>query len=245
MTEMNVCWRNLPITHQLHGRTDGWFEARQLSISYFRSDAHATPHQVGGTCTLTVNQAAHRVHSSGSDLSGLGRWSWTRLQGRRGIFLRVISAYRPVFNPSGSLSVYNQHRRFFYNNNDDRCPRQAFLEDLSAEIQTWLDLGDQLMIALDLNEDIRSSTIQSLFASLGLTELLTHRHGRNAPPTYNRGTAPIDAIFVTATLLECRCGYFAFGAAVPSDHRALWVDIPTPLPLVNLARKFHAHRPGD
>jgi len=52
-------------------------------------------------------------------------------------------------------------------------------------------------------------------------------HHLHPPATHNRGSAPIDGIFILITLLEhCQTGYLAFKEAVPSNHWAVWIDIP-------------------
>jgi hypothetical protein len=61
---------------------------------------------------------------------------------------------------------------------------------------------------------------------MGLHEIFLSTHDGRPPPTYNRGRDAIDAIYVTTSLRGSRCGYLAFGDAVPSDHRALWIDVP-------------------
>ena len=138
MSEMNVCWHLLPIHERLHERTLGWWETLHISHGYNRNSRVGVAYQKGGVAIFSINNAAHRVIQTGHDPSGLGRWSWTRYRGRNGVILRVISAYRPVLNQSGALGVYNQHKFYMDNNNDDRCPRQAMLEDLSANIKPWM-----------------------------------------------------------------------------------------------------------
>ena len=49
--------------------------------------------QFGGTIVMAVNEAASRVHASGSDETGLGRWSWMLFEGHNEYRTRVISAY--------------------------------------------------------------------------------------------------------------------------------------------------------
>jgi len=52
-------------------------------------------------------------------------------------------------------------------------------------------------------------------------------HHQSPPATHNHGSNPIDGIFLPITLVDqCRTGYLEFGEAVPSDHQALWLDIP-------------------
>ncbi len=227
MTETNTCWHRLPVQERLHERTLGWWETLHISQAYLQDALHTQPFQAGGTCLFSINQAAHRTIESGKDTSGLGRWTWTRYRGRNQVSLRVISAYRPVPNKKGPTSVYNQQRRALYNKDDDRCPRMAFTEDLVEELISWMtNTNDQIVLLLDMNDDIRSSSVTTALQSAGLEELILHSHGPNPPPTYNRGSHPIDAIFVSPTLLAARAGYLAFGDGIPADHRCLWLDIP-------------------
>jgi hypothetical protein len=79
---------------------------------------------------------------------------------------------------------------------------------------------------MDANDPIVSSLLTTQIQSLGLREIFLASHEGRPPPTYNRGTEAIDSIFVSPALVGCPCGYLAFGEAIPSDHRALWVDIP-------------------
>jgi hypothetical protein len=142
------------------------------------------------------------------------------------VTIRIVVAYRPVHNATGALSTYNRQRQYFYTHDDDRCPRQAFIDDLLQELQVWMDMGDLIVLAMDANDPIVSCSLTTTIQHLGLREIFLASHDGIPPPTYNRGVDAIDAIYVSPALVGCRCGYMAFGAAIPSDHRALWVDIP-------------------
>jgi hypothetical protein len=78
------------------------------------------------------------------------------------------------------------------------------------------------MIGIDMNEDVRGGPATAYMKKLGLTEIITKRHGKEGPRTCNRGSSPIDGIFVSAGLLDSPCGYLPFGWG---DHRLLWVDL--------------------
>jgi hypothetical protein len=52
------------------------------------------------------------------------------------------------------FSVYAQQQRFFNEQLDDICPREAFVRDLCKEIDRWLEQGEQLIVALDANEEL-------------------------------------------------------------------------------------------
>jgi hypothetical protein len=176
----------------------------------------------GRTSTWSIDNAVHRAIESGADLSGLGRWSWTRYRGRGNVTLRAISAYRPCLS-HGPLTVYAQHQNYFDSKNIEGCPRDLFTSHLLEELNTWMALGDQIILMMDANEDIR--TYQQAFQSLGLREALLHRHGQQAPATFNGGSEPIDGIFVSPSIKILLGGYFEFGFCPHTDHRGLWLDI--------------------
>jgi hypothetical protein len=115
-------------------------------------------------------------------------------------------------------SVYNQQKAFFEASDDDRDPRDAFWEDLVREILPWMDTtntpdreqeqhapvrrtgGDHVVVTMDMNEDVRDHKAVTHLRNLGLTEIITHRHGIDGPRTCNRGSTPIDGIFVSPSV---------------------------------------------
>jgi hypothetical protein len=222
LAECNLFWKKVAISDRLPERTRGWWESIHLSTASYEKYPAPTASQYGGVSLWSLNKAAHRVASSGQDLSGLGRWAWTRYRGCNGISLRCITAYRPVRNTAGAMSVWNQQRSYFDTKDDDRCPRDIFISDLLTEVTTWLESGDQLVLAMDANEDIRVGPLMAALAAVGLQEVIINRHGANGPPTFEQGSCPIDGLFVTPTLLGLQCGYTSYW----HGHRCLWIDIP-------------------
>jgi hypothetical protein len=133
-----------------------------------------TRHQYGGTAIFSVNNAASRVMGSGKDITGLGRCTWTLFHGQNGIVMRVVCAYRPC-TPSGMdkiFSVYTQHQWFFDKQLDDICPRKAFIRDLFEEVDTWIEQGEQILVALDANKELRRGQVATAFQERNMRELL-------------------------------------------------------------------------
>lgn len=122
-----------------------------------------------------------------------------------------------------------QHQRFFIGKNILTDPRTKMLEDLTKEAEQWANEGDLLVIGIDSNEDVRSTEMKKFCDRLGLVNAILDRHKDKSPPaTYNRNQKrePIDAIWILAALQVSGAGFLGFDCALPSDHRALWVDIP-------------------
>ena len=224
LIETNVNWRYAPINQRLPERTRGWWENIHLNSACYENYNNPQPAQPGGVSLWSINKGAHRVMEQGKDLRGLGRWAWTRYRGKGGVNLRYVAAYRPVLNKTGIISVWSQQRGYFDSINDDRCPRDIFTDDLCKEIVQWLETGDQLIIGLDANEDVRNGSFSARLQQLGLQETIIAQHGNEAPATYIRGNTPIDGLYVSRSLRGLKCGYLPFHDQF--DHRLLWIDIP-------------------
>ena len=118
ITEPNVHWRKVKRADTYYERTQGWFEARRLSVAYNTTAGKLTKQsQYGGTITMAAKDISHRAIKSGYNNSGLGRWSWIKFNGKRNCTSRVITVYCPVKSEKGMDTVYSQQLRFL-----NKCP---------------------------------------------------------------------------------------------------------------------------
>jgi hypothetical protein len=244
VNETNNYWKSLPADQRLHERTRGWFGKIHVNYSYYEEFKESGVYQAGGTAIFSINQAADRVMGAGKDIN-LGQWSWTRYRGKQGIAVRIYTVYTPTNNKRDLGSTYNQHLDYFHEHGQERDPRKAIIDDLCKEIEIAMKEGDQIVVILDANEDIRKGYAQEQFNRLGLSESVIDRHGQQAPNTYIDGSDPIDGIFVSPTLRGCKCGYAAFGDGPPGiTHRLVWIDIPVSQAFGNVmqSRKFTARK---
>ena len=232
ISELNVAWHQLQEEQQFSHRVRPWFQSTFSRVAWYSDRDWQSPFQRGGVGILVRDSHTGRVCGSGSDPYGLGRWVWVRLRGHHGSVLRIVSAYRPVYNPRDAGSTWSQQTRFFESTQPPRLidPRQLFLDDLTVMLQEAYSAGEQVLLALDANEPtlwMPNNAFDQALAPLSMTNLQFNRHDRSsAPPTHNRGSRPIDAMFGSSpSLTGSKCGYFPFGVA-PGDHRALWVDLP-------------------
>ena len=127
------------------------------------------------------------------------------------------------------MTTWMQQSRYYRETRqDDRCPRTIFLEDLKTTIQPWIDAGDQVIVGIDANEDVRQGATHSMFRSIGMKDAILTKYRTDPPETYQRNfqRKPIDAIFVTTGIEITQGGYTNYGDIMMSDHRTLWIDVP-------------------
>jgi hypothetical protein len=227
LAETNVDWRVPLEEDKLFYRSRFWWDSLNLVTACNITNPREGTRQYGGTAVFSINSASHHVASKGSDQSSLGRWAWVKYKGKDNQSLRIISAYRPNTS-SGPFTVYAQHKQYLQSRDDDRCPRLAFLEDLCKEIEAFKEEGDNIILMLDGNDDMRRGDIHRAFTNCNLHECLLERHGNRAVNTYRRNdkNVPIDGIWASPSIDIKAGGYLAFDEVFPgTDHRTLWIDI--------------------
>jgi len=158
--ETNLDWCTLPEEEKFPFRTKEWWDTQHISWAHNRTGTSGSTHQFGGAAIFSINHTAHRVIDKGADGSALGRWTWTKYQGKNGQTLRVIAGYRPN-PPQGPYSVYAQQNAFFHSIQRDTCPRRAFVEDLVVQLQEFIDQGENLLLMLDGNCSMKNSDLSS------------------------------------------------------------------------------------
>jgi len=226
LTERNMAWDKWPYEERLPYKTRGWWEASHWSVSHNKKDKHGDGFQPGGMAILVLNKWAHWAMRPGDNTTGLGCWSWVQLRGRENHHLRIVAVYHPC-KANGHLMTYQQQIRGQPVHKPFMCPWKKLLQDLQEQIIAWRSEGDQVIILADMNDDVWKDLIQALATQMGLQEAVTAQHGPGKPNTHNRGSTPIDRIFIPAAYIPAiQLGYLAFNEGILSNHRAVWVDIP-------------------
>ena len=87
---------------------------------------------------MAMNSTAARVHASGADETGLGRWAWLLFEGHNSYRTRVISAYIPCKQQGKKdATVYAQHQRYYNSKGKNGCPRRNMIIELTDQIEKW------------------------------------------------------------------------------------------------------------
>ena len=111
----------------------------------------------------------------------------------------------------------------------DVCPQEAFQDDLSTVIIACQGRSESIILCIDLNEDTNRTNgplQQTILRNNNLVDVMKHRHDTPTPPTHNRGSKTIDAIYMSPEMaaVENAC-WLRFGEGI-GDHQIAYVDIP-------------------
>ena len=113
IAEVNINWRKMGSRESLWDRTRGWFEGINVNCSYNINELPiSTRFQPGGVASLTTNRLAYKISEKGVDTTKLGRWAWSRYQGKGGRHMTILTVYRPCFRGGINSNVAQQQRYF-------------------------------------------------------------------------------------------------------------------------------------
>ena len=236
------CWQELGIAHHMMKHQDKIHERmRDHRCNRLRVCATNNKHesieklQFGGTMAMAVNTTATRVHASGADETGLGRWAWLLFEGHNSYHTRVISAYVPCKQQNNKdATVYAQHKRYYETKGKEGCPRKLMINELTNQIQTWQRKGENILLFIDCNENLnKQGELQRLITDEKyhlIDPIRTKHKNKQPPPTYHRNNNyPIDSVFISPKLRHIDAGgWLRFGEGI-GDHRVIYIDIPSQL----------------
>ena len=92
MAEIGLNWRKIGADNRWFERIVGKFKSSRSVFAHNVTELQRTKVlQPGGVGMISTDEVTSRVVDSGTDPTGLGRWCWTRFQGRNGVQVRTIS----------------------------------------------------------------------------------------------------------------------------------------------------------
>ena len=139
--------------------------------------------------------------------------------------MRMMSACQCSLG-KGPRTVFSHHRRYFDQKDDDRHPREIFVEDLCAETYLWIEAGDQIILIIDSNEHVMTGTLAEKLDEMGLTEAITGKHHeeQGLQPTHQVGSKPKHGIFSSRSILM-QAGVCLPFSLSQSNHRAISIKL--------------------
>jgi hypothetical protein len=153
MAEVNVNWSQVREEDRLANRSRHWWEHNHLSMAYHYKTKVRQKKMFGGVAMWSLGKAAHRIIGKGQDPRGLGRWTWTKYRGKGQESLHIITAYRPITPQGEPFTVYTQQRTTLLEEQDEQCPREAFLQDLGTMVREATSEREKNLM-LDANDNM-------------------------------------------------------------------------------------------
>lgn len=109
---------------------------------------------------MTNATSKARMSSSGIDSTGLSRWTWTWLEDRYKTFATYIFTYCPCISKSKQSTTWNQYVHYFRDRRiSELHPRDVFDGNFIDFLCQILRRGDNVVLGIDINEDVRSSKV--------------------------------------------------------------------------------------
>ena len=188
-----------------------------------------TPYQPGGITSGFWGKLAHRFQKTIRDK--YGRWHIHQFYGKEKC-IKIYSFYR--VNPAsgedvGDTTAWAQQRAIMQDQNDDRNPRSAIIEDIIKAFEKDIENKVSLIIMGDLNESIFGpEKTNQRFLELGLINVMQDYLGdNNLPRTFAHGSQAIDHVWVSSNVLPeiTQAGYAPFHFIKHLDHRGIFLDI--------------------
>lgn len=166
------------------------------------------------------------VKDLGIDHTGLGQWSWFKLEGEPGHRTRVVTAYAPTGSKSsGLLTYYKQSERYIKKYGLNSGPKKMFKDDLCAVLEQWMVQGNRIILMMDANDNVLNGHIAKALAKDGikLKEVVHAETQGHGPKTNFRGSQSIDGILYTLDLELMGPSNLLFDSDM-SDHRLMMAD---------------------
>ena len=182
--------------------------------------------QAGGTAIAGIGRICDNISDTGSDHTGLGRWSWLKL-GHGNTSTRIISAYLPhkPGRHSRGRTVWEQHSRYFEARGDLRYPSTIFTEHLLDLISQWISHGEHVLLAIDANQDVYKGRLALRLKEppFNMTCMLEDATGEQVPNSHFSGGKQISTIFGSSGVVTgqgiCFPHWFGIG-----DHRVMVLE---------------------
>ena len=232
----------------------GWYKHSRVITSHNILTNTKHPHQQGGVGIIVSGDLALRANEITADKAKMGRWSSTLLRGQQHHNLRIVSVYVPHIPKGadhGNLTVYSQQQAALLRIKRYSSVIVAFWNDFWRQLDIWIEKGEQILIGGDWNENVYCEKLLEKFRTRNLLPVITTKHTGPAPPTYNKGSYPIDEFFASASLEIKNCGYLEHGTNT-GDHCPIWVEMdkakvlgtnPPPIPKQQ-ARRLQPNDPN-
>jgi hypothetical protein len=181
--ETGLDWRKMDSDSGLYQRKKACtLEHSKVVLAHNTTEPPSDKRQWGGCMGMAFNGLLPRTIATDSDPENLGRWASILTEGKGTHSTRYVAGYMPCKSTKGTKTVYVQHQEHFRRQKTDREPFQAMMEDFHRTLSAWCDAGENIVLGMDANGDVRNGPVALMLQSLGFQEQITSRHGHDPPP---------------------------------------------------------------
>ena len=236
LSETNLHWKRNHLTQKFKYTLNKTWSKDKISICTSESDLLFTTYlKPGGTTLATLNPISPSIISKRQDHRGLGSWTYITILGKELQQTILFNVYRPckvLIDSAGCTTVVKQQWLLIQRDNRHQHFHHATIQDLIEEIKVKQRESHNIIITIDGNESFVSSKggISNLCRECKLYDIYIHYFkNKEIPRTYSKRSNMIDYILYSFNILTSltQCGMTTFGELVSSDHRGLYIDIPT------------------
>ena len=137
LQENNIDFKTIEARLDWNMATKNYWTGHHSSHSTSTAAPRTGRYLPGGTTTSVLGEQSSRVIQSGTDNTGMGRYSWVTLQGKENRTITMISAYRVCSTKTpGPFTAYSQQAHIMsIQGNTNPDPRQETIQDLTDFIQ--------------------------------------------------------------------------------------------------------------
>ena len=156
--EVCVNWNGYKSPNSLKGSDPIWV---QKSFNTIETE-NIGYSQRGRTATVLNGALSKYIKDANVNHTGLGRWSWVKLEGQPGHVTRIVTAYGPCRSKSsGTKTYYQQQRRYIQNNSLRTTVKKMFRDDLCATLREWRNQGDRIILMMDANDTVSDKQLSN------------------------------------------------------------------------------------
>ena len=229
LSETNVAW-DKPATKQIYNLVKAPFAKEACWVTSASNAEIPSLVKPGGTAMLVDVTYTGSIIDRGQDWANMGRWSYITLKGRNDRVITIITGYRcnNISAPTGDTTAWAQQYAIARQRGlQHPRPHMDFLNDLEKWLLPKMINGEEVLIALDANEEwSQAAKIKTFASKLGLINIAKKIHD-DLPPSRPQSNKTIDFILGTEILLDSvkYLSMTPYDLENLGDHRGIIIDL--------------------
>jgi hypothetical protein len=174
MQETNKNWSKYdPTVGRIKQCIEQRWPGSKLATAHCTDDAFKSPYLPGRVAQMILQKLTARVVKHGKDPLGRYVWQEILLDGERTLI--IVTAYRVVQRQTKgcgpTTSAMQQWRKLQTQGIADPQPRQQTLDDITAFLQPHVHAGNEILMMIDANDPIESTSMDRFMDGLNLCDL--------------------------------------------------------------------------